>query len=244
MYETLIVDGTDLATVVSCLESLDGLYQVGTPRGDNAVIPGVDGETYVDKPYGTQVVEFGVDLQGATTADFNESFRELKRLIRPGKQLSLERHLSYPGGDEVHVASGEWASGLNATVSLMRFGRTTFSLKIHDGLWYNQTSFTQPYANTTNVTINGETRTHRISLTMDAGHFVTNSTTGHTLSNNLAGGSGTVTVDVITMTATQGGIDVSASLSWNKRYPFQLVPGSNIISTDTAGNITYTEAYL
>jgi hypothetical protein len=244
VYETLIIDGTDLATVVSCLQSLDGLYAVGSPRDNNLVIPGVDGETYVPKPYAAGVIGFGVVLAGSSTAELNDSFRALKTLIQPGKRLSLERHLSYTAGNEAHVAYGEWASGLDATVSLMRFGRVTFSLKVLNGLWYSDTPETVSLALTTTVAAKGEARTHAITLTVDGGTTTTNTTTGHAVSTSAASGT-PVVIDVLNMTATQGGTDVSGTLTWNKAYPFQLMPGNNVIVSGSSGStLSYIAAYL
>lgn len=137
MYETLIVDTVDLSDIVTCITVLDGMYTTPTTRSDNLVIPGVDGETWLDKPIATNVIELGLILVGNTTTEFNDAFRLLRKRVPPGKLLHLERRMSYTTGNESHQATGEFASGLAPTLQLMRFGRTTLGLRIHSGLWYD-----------------------------------------------------------------------------------------------------------
>lgn len=137
MYETIIIDGFDLTDAVTCITSLDGIYQTPQVRGDNVVFPGVDGETWVDKPVAVNVIELGIVLKGDTTADFNDGYRALRKRVAPGKFLNLQRRMSYTAGNETHVATGEYASGLNPTMQLLRFGKTTLGLRVHDGLWHS-----------------------------------------------------------------------------------------------------------
>lgn len=241
MYETLQVDGIDLATVVTCITSLSGIYTVGNVRGSNIQIPGVDGELWLDRPYDTNTIELGLVLAGSTTTEFNDSYRVLKTLIRPGKKLQLVRKLSYTTGDELQVASGEYAGGLNPGMSLMRYGRVTVSFKIHDGLWYAPASD----CFTTNVpaTVEGETRTHRMTVTMPYNGTLTNSSNGHTLTMAVVGSTANVDIDVESMTAMQGATDVSYAMSWNSRLPMRLEPGVNTFTGSTA-TICYWAAYL
>lgn len=241
MFEAIIINDVDLASVASCVTSLDGLYQSGTPRGDNLIVPGVDGELYVDKAYQANVIELGIFLAGSTTAELNSAFRTLKRLVQPGRQLHLQRRMSFVEGDETHEAFGEYVSGLNPTVQLMRFGRTTLGLRILGGLWYATAPVTVS-TSTGSVDALGETRTHRMLVTMPPGTTVTNTTTGHTMTNTAGAGSNVV-VDVENLTATQDGVDVSSTLTFNRRYPMRLVPGVQSFTGATV-DIQYYPAYL
>lgn len=238
-YETLLINGVNLASYVSCIQSLDGLYTIGTPRGENVVIPGVDGEIYVDKSFQAGVIELGIFLAGSTTTQFNDNFRALKRLVQPGQRLNLTRRMSFSTGAEDHVASGEYASGLAPELRFMRFGRTSLGLRIHDGLWYG--TGTQTITSSGTVNVLGDIRTHRMTITMPNYGTVTNTTTGHTITTAASGGN--VLVDVENMTATQNGNSVSHLMTWNKRYPMRLAPGANTFS-GSAVSITYTPAYL
>lgn len=259
----LFVDGTNLATVVTAVQVIDGLYAAASSRGDDLTIPGLDGELWTDKPYGSGSIDIGLVLAAPSTTLFNDQYRTLKRLIRPGKKLQLTRQLTYSTGTESHVADATYTSGLGPTVSLMKFGKTTLSLKILSGLWYNPNTFSFSFTNagTTFNETHGETRTNKISMIMAPNSTVTNVTTGHTVSLLIddvfldpdtgypsgIDGTSPVTVDVINMTATQGSADVSAALSWNLKYPMQLDPGNNVFTYDTAAStvsVTYYPAYL
>lgn len=135
------------------------------------------------------------------------------------------------------------------TMSLMRFGRTTVGLKVLDGLWYVTTPVVVSYAGGATINNDSDARTHRMTIVMDAGSSITNVTTGHVLSNTADPANGPVSVDVEAMTGYQSGssfgVDVSGLLVWNKRFPFQLKPGSQTITTtSTSGTISYQRAYL
>ena len=242
MYETLIINGYDLAHYVTCIQSLDGLYNMGTPRGDNIVFPGVDGETWVDKPFQTGTVELGLFLRGNTVADFNEILRALRKIVSPGQKVTMQRRLSYNSGGETHTTQGEFAGGLNPTLQFQRFGRVTLTMKVLDGLWYANSAASVGIPNGGTLSIAGETRTHRMTIEMPPGTTISNATNGHTISNTAAAG-GMVSIDVETMVATQDGVDVSHTLGWNKRFPMRLEPGSNYFSGSTA-NLSYSAAYL
>jgi hypothetical protein len=243
MYETLLIDGVDLTSVVRCVQSIDGLYVVTGARGDNVVFPGVDGETWVDKPRGTGTVDLGILLAGNTTTEFNDSYRALVRLVKPGRRVNLERRMSYSSGNESHYSIGEYASGLAPTLNLARIGRTTLSMKILDGVWYagSTTELVVPIGNYT-ADVAGDDLTHRMTITMAAGGYVQNTTTGHRL-DVAANTGGNVVIDVVNMTATQDGNDVSYLQTFNQRYPFQLVPGDNDLDSDNGFTIDYYQAY-
>lgn len=234
MYETLIVDGVDLSDVVTCVTDLNGMYATPSGRGDNLVFPGVHGETWVQKPFATNQLDLGLTLAGATTADFNQAYRTLRRVILPGKQLSLVRHVSYPGGNEQHEAIGEYAGGLAPTLSLMRFGRMTVSFKILTGLWYS-TSYYDQYltASTPTVTNVGDVLTHNMVLSLSGPGTLTNATTDSTVTySGTQIGLHKIRIDVPNMKATINNTneDVTKDLTWNRTFPMELAPGVNTFS--------------
>lgn len=235
MFDTIFVDGVDLATRVSCIQSLDGIYSTPNVRGSNLIIPGVDGEIFLPKSFDANVIELAIMINGTSNSDFNQAYRSLRRLIPPGKLLTLGRRLTYGGVTEDHTAQGEYVSGLTPSVQLLRFGKATIGLKVLEGIWYSSSTFA---TGTGSVTINGDVRTHRMTITMSPG-TLTNNTTGTTLTY---AGTGSATIDVESMTAKEGTNDTSSKLVWNQTYPFELAPGLNSISG--TASIVYRAAYL
>lgn len=256
MWDTLLVDGTDLSTIVSCVQTLDGNYNAAVARGDDITIPGVDGEIFTDKPYGAGTVDYGLVFAGDTTAEFNDQYRVLKTLIRPGKQLTLTRRVSYSTGNESHTAVATYASGLTMSPQLMRFGKVAVSFKILSGVWYAASPTTVSVGSgfSTTLAAAGETRTHKMTITVPGGSSITNSTNGFTLSLDMSsivysGGTAPtdpVTINVLNMTATQDGNDVSNCMTWNQRYPMRLEPGNNTIfpGAGITASFSYYPAYL
>ena len=245
MYETLIINGRDVRDYCVDITVIDGLYSMAVARGDNIVIPGVDGEIKTDKPYQTNVVELGLILKGNTTAEFNTALRALRSICPPNHLLSLERRMSFTTGNESHYALGEYTSGLSPTIQLARFGRTTLGVKVLEGVWHGNTDICVN-VNNSSMNVAGDGDTHRLTVTLPAVSSLTNTTTGHTMTMAVPTdiGSGSVTVDVEACVATLGTTDVSNYLSWGAtRYAMRLTPGTNAF-TGSAATVCYKPAYL
>lgn len=235
-YDTLFINGVDLASISTCIQNIDGLYITPAMRGGNIVIPGVDGEIYVDKPFEAGTVTLQLLLAGNTTGDFTQAYRQLRQLVSPGKRVQMVRQISNGVGYDQHVAYGEYMSGLEPQLQLARIGKIALTMKVLSGLWYAMSSST---IGTGTVAVSGEARTRRMTIQMEPG-TVTNATTNTSLTYS---GSGTATVDVENMSARDSGDnDVSQYLTWTGLFPMELVPGLNQISG--SATITYRAAYL
>lgn len=235
-YETLFINGVDLASLASCVQGIDGLYLTPAQRGSNIVIPGVDGELYVDKPFEAGTVTIQLLLAGNTTTDFNNAYRQLRSIVAPGRRVQMVRQLSLGSGYEQHVAYGEYLSGLEPELQLARFGKIALTMKVLSGTWFSMSSYT---VGSGTVMVVGDARTRRITMSMSPG-TVSNATTGTSVTYS---GSGAATVDVESMSATDAtGADVSAYLSWTGLFPMELVPGINLINGTVS--MTYRAAYL
>lgn len=236
MYETLFIDGIDVAGLVSCVQKLDGLFITPSSRGSNIVIPGVDGEVHVDKPFEAGTVTAQLVLAGSTTGGFSDAYRQLRSVVRPGRRVQLVRQLSTTTGYEQHVAWGEYMSGLEPELQLARVGKVALTMKVLSGLWYGIDANT---IGTGAVTVLGDARTRRIVVSMSAGTLA-NATTGTSLTFS---GPDPIDIDVESMTATNSlSIDVSEYLTWSGLFPLELDPGVNNL-TGTA-SISYRAAYL
>lgn len=245
IYERLLIDGQDLNNYCTCVESLDGLYFTGTQRSENITIPGMNGEVWVEKPFQAETMELGLTLAGDTTAEHNSMLRSLTRLVKPGRPLNLERRMSYSSGNEIHVATGEYVSGLRPQLRLMRFGKVALSLRVFEGMWHDNLvrGAGQNIASGGSITVAGDLPTVSLVVLMSAGTWIQNDTNGHRLENTAPAG-GTVRVDATTMVATQDGLDVSYSLKWTHRHPMRLEPGVNTFTGSAPVQIEYRAAYL
>jgi hypothetical protein len=245
-YATLLIDGVDIASICDCVTSLDGLYDVGTTRGDNVEISGVDGEFWVDKPMAYNQLDLGIMFNTKSQIELNDKFRALKRLLQPGKLLELERHTTFSTGSEAHFATGELATALQMTTQVLRFGRMTLGIRVHQGIWTGDTyDFTVAGDDQAAYQVVGEYRTGIMNVTMDPGTTLTNLTNGFILSNTAPTWLGSVVVNTADMTATQGLSDVSGLLDWTGSQPFRLEAGENLLLvSDGTALITYTAVYL
>jgi hypothetical protein len=163
----------------------------------------------------------------------------LARAWQPRKTRTLTRRLTTPGG----VVEATAQITLNAYPSRDMQGdracTTVLDLKLLDGYLYDTTQQTvnAPGA----VTIAGDAATSAMTISMAAG-TLTNTTTGAVLTYT---GTGTASIDVANWTATAGGVDVTADVSWpaaGHDLWFDLDTGANTL-TGTA-TIVYSPAYL
>ncbi|MGZ4596281.1 MAG: phage distal tail protein [Actinomycetes bacterium] len=243
-WETLLVDGSDIASTARILQVWDGIHAVASERGDPVTVPGRDGVVDVDRAFDAFPVAIGLQLRGASLlTGFNDVHRDLKRLCKPGRKVTLSRRLSYTTGQETHTCSGRYLSGLEPTLMTPALGRVVVSFLNLDGLWYGPSTT----IGTGTVSVLGDVRTRRMTVTLSGGAgptTVTNTTNGWAFT--LTGSTSTaVAVDVENMTATQGGTDVSSRLSWTKGLPLQLEAGSNTLTCSSgSASIAYQPAYL
>lgn len=255
-YDTLLVEGTDLSTLV-CLEfPYEWPYIAPDQRGEFPTYPGIDGAANVDQPYGPLVLPVPMSLapddfceDGATEeeqfANANLRYRTLRRLCRPGQLITLKRRMSYPGGNEEHTARARMTSSTPSRQALQVM-RAVVEFTLLE-LWYGPAVAIAVAAGT--HTIDGDTRTHRMTITFAAGaaRTLTNTTNGYWVSYDATVPTGGVIIDVEARTARAltGGADLSSHLHWAKTHPMRLDEGSNTLTLSAgAASISYQPAYL
>ena len=140
MSETVLVNGTDLATF--------GVVEMVTPpapryRGDNLAVPGRAGAVWVPKVLDSTVLTVGLAVHGfsATTAtteawwaQFNQTRRDLKTLlVNTGAALAITYRLTLPSGSVDVTGTGEYQAGLEADRSVPWVGRFAIQLLVTAG---------------------------------------------------------------------------------------------------------------
>lgn len=242
--DTLLIDGTDLAAAARIVQVWEGVHVTPGNRGSGLVIPDRDGMVDFDRPFGANTLSLGLLLRGSSdVTGFNDAYRTLRRLVKPGRQVTLTRRQSFTTGTEDHTAAARYLDGLNPTLLTPADGKMVLNFTILDGLWYGASQSIGTGA----VTVLGDVRTHRMTVTLTGSGSTTvlsNSANGMTFTYT-GSKSTAVVIDVEAMTATQGVTDVSANLSWNGIFPFRLEPGAQTLSVSTgSAAISYRPAYL
>ncbi|MGZ6838564.1 MAG: phage distal tail protein [Blastococcus sp.] len=244
MYDTFLINGTDIKVAgVRQVVDLSGAYSTAPLRAGQVVFPGRDGEAFLSRSFDAGSLTLGLVLLASGFAGFNDTYRTLRRLVAPGTQLTLTRRAAFATGNEDHTAKADYLSGLEPAVTAAgQVGRLALAFRLLEGLWYGPSAT----LGTGSVTALGDTRTHRMTITLSAGTnpTLTNSVTGHSLT--YTGSTSTaVAIDVEAMTATQGSTDVSANLTWTKTFPFRLNPGTQTVTCSSgSASISYQPAYL
>lgn len=248
---TLSIGGTDVESI-ACLANLDDFFSGPTSRGPDVQYPGIDGSVYTDKPYGADIRSLHASIGGSCGSgptdptNAQSSLRALLRLFQRDTTLSIQRQVPYSTGTETHETTisvgASQVSWLSAKVA-----NVVIPCTFHDGCWYDLNSVSATgLSGTGSVAVSGDLRSERITLTLAAGaaRTISNDTNGWQLTY-----SQTVTtpvvVDVQAGTATAGGVDVSQYLSWVKRLPFRLDPGTQQITVSAGtADLTYYPAYI
>jgi hypothetical protein len=246
MIGTYLIDGTDIRIAgTRLLRNVDGLYTMGGVRGDDLTVVDADGSTWLDeRPFDPFTLPLPLTLRGGSEAGFNDLLRTLRRLVKPDRTFTLTRRLSFGSGTEDHTALARYVDGLPPQMAPgIVEGDLTLNLRNLDGIWYGPTAT----VTTGSVTILGDVRTHRMTITFTGGTnpTLTNSTTGDSLTWTGTVGGTPVVVDVEAMTATQGVTDVSGALVWNRTYPMTFRAGSNTLAVTGGGTVStaYAPAY-
>jgi hypothetical protein len=236
--DTILVDGTDLQTTARIIQTWGGVHALPEQRGSGYVVPGRHGVVDdIDRPFAANTLSRGMLLRGGApdVTGFNDAFRALELLVKPGRKVTLTRRLTFTTGTEDHTQS---ARCLPFTPEMLTpaDGKFVLNFLLLDGLWSGASVSTSPGTRT----ITGETVTRRISITVAGAGTLANTTTGVSLVIP-----GAATIDVLNKTTTGSLTGLAASGdplgSW-----FTLAPGSNVITWSGSGTptITYYPAYL
>jgi hypothetical protein len=239
-----LLDGTDLANFARTLVTLTGDLPV---VGDDDAVPYRPGEVFRRRVAGAGSIQIGMLVDGAdgsgnnTVEQWQRNFADLKALVW-GTQAArtLTRRMNTPSGVVESAASVALASLPSASMQGDRACLTTVEFKVLDGYLYGTSDVSISSPGT--VTVQGDARTTRMTITLGAGVTLTNTTTGAAVTNN---GAGTATIDVQNWTATIGGAASQGSISWpasGHDFWFDLAPGSNVLTG--AATIVYRPAYL
>lgn len=245
MANTILIDGTDIATTARIVKQWEGVHDTATLRGNLVTYPGADGETDTDQPFGPTILGLGLVLLGSTITTFNDQYQTLRRLCRPGGTVTLTKQLDLTAGTQSYTATCKLRRCTPSQLSPSAYA-VALEFSVLDGVWHGS-QVTQAISNGSNTpSISGELRTKRMTITLTGGTTptLTNSTTGHSLHFN-GTMSAPVIIDVENGTATRSSADVSEALTWTKLSPFALLPGTNTIVLAGGGSasIAYYPAY-
>lgn len=239
-----LIDGVDLEVAgTRLMQVIEGAHVMAEMRGDLITYPGKDGQVFVDRPFDSCVVSFGLAVVGPTRSGFNDALQTLRRLIKPGRTVTMSRVLQYSGGPGTHTCLATYAGGLEPVQVSPGTFRMVLRMLNLDGLWYGSTG---TFTAGAGITVLGDVRTRRMTITLSGGTnpTLTNSTNGWALTYT-GSTSTSVVIDVENMTATQGASDVSGNLSFTKDWPMQLEAGSNsFVCSSGSASITYYPAFL
>lgn len=238
-----LLDGTDLENFARTIATLTSDLPI---IGADDQVPYRPGGVFRRRTAGIGDVQLGLVIGGEdgsggdTVQQFLTNWKTLTSLVwNLDATHTLTRNRTLASGVEASSAQATLNALPQQTMQGAKACTTVLDFSLLDGYFYGTTDVTISSPGT--VTVQGDARTARMTVTMAAG-TLTNTTTGAIL---VYSGSGTATIDVLNWTATSGGFDVSSELSWPQAghdYWFDLAPGSNVL-TGTA-SIAYRPAYL
>jgi hypothetical protein len=248
MTNTILVDGTDLQTTARIMKQWEGVHATAPMRGQLLTYPGIDGETNVDQPFGPTILGLGLLLRGGSSevTGFNDQYRTLRQLCKPGRTVTLTKTLAYTGGDVSVTATAKLRSMTPSQLTPADY-LVAVEFSILSGVWYGTPVVASLSNGANSVTGSGDTRTQRMTITLTGGtdpHLL-NAVGGHSVAFSGSMGS-PVVIDVEAGTATQGATDVSQYLTWSKVAFFRINAGVQTITLTGGGtaSISYSPAYL
>lgn len=218
-WDTLLIDGTDTATLFTVVEDWSGMESGAGVRGSNYSVPGRGGEVWRRKPRDVGQVSIGIAVLPADPvtgvypstrdgriAQLNANWQTIKRLVGTRRRpLSLSRRLSLADGEQVTLtASAEFTGDLGQSRINAETARAVLTFRLLDGCWFSE----EPLTYTVNAGVStyvpavGTTDTANMTVTLSG--ISTSAVT--TLTNVSAGVS--LTYDLTGLTADNVLIDV------------------------------------
>jgi hypothetical protein len=256
LWDTLLVNGTDLITMGCVAAPYEFPYNGAPQRGDLAQYAGIDGVEYDDLPYDAGLLPVTVSLSpscsgvsGNSWTSLNDAFRALRILCRPDRPSVLVRQMEFSSGQESHTANAKLLDIVTAR-PVSQVLKCLVEFDLLDGCWFGGSQAIPAFSVSGAPVVKGDVRTMRITATLSAGAVsptVANTTNGYSFTYVGTVPAGGVTVDVLNRRATTitGSINVSNNLRWAKKHPFRMEPGANSI-TVSSGTVafSYYPAYL
>ncbi len=171
MSESYKIGSTDLASVMTHLQRVDGNIGVAPVLQDDYVVPGRTGVVAATPWFGPRVITFGGVVAGATRAAYQTSLKELGELVlNGGDTFTLSRTL-ITAGTPTHRATARYLGGLEQVEALSnRAGRVAFDVQLMDGFFYDS-GFTSlgTVTGTATVTVDGEAPAQNVTITYSVG---------------------------------------------------------------------------
>ena len=171
MSESYKIGTTDLTTVVTHLQRIDGNIAVAPQLQDDYLVPGRTGAVAATSWQGPRVITFGGIVSGATRVAYQQALKDLGKLVLNGGQtFTLSRTLATTG-TPTHTATARYLGGLEQVEPLSnRVGRVAFDVQLMDGYFYD-TGYATLGTVTSSATVNvlGEAPTQDITVTYSVG---------------------------------------------------------------------------
>lgn len=231
---TAKVDGTDLATTGVAVIWAGSMFDALDPAFESISFAGADVSETSDGNIRPTTWTVTCRVTGTGFDDAWSKIRALRRRTKPGRDVTLTRYM--PGGESDTLVSqlatarrvGDtvvWTDGAPQAVVA-----TDFTLL---SPWHPSTA-TSIASASGSVSVDGDIRTEKMTITFSAAATLTNSTNGAWLTVT---GAGDVDVEDFWESTVLAG--------FNRARPFRLEPGSNtlVLSAGTA-SIDYYPAYL
>ena len=228
------LNGTDIEQYAAAIRILPELF--ATDRGNNFVLPGIDGEYEAfDKDTGSVDFVLETFLGFTTFYDDKEAISTL--LFDKTQTVFLGRTVPLAVPVDVEIAVRPIGVGTTGSGS-DRF-RVRWPLRAVSPFWREQTQRTSVNP-ISSITIDGDAHVADAVYTFTGGTtpVLTNNTNGDVITLTDSPGASDVIVDVGARTIKRAGADWDANFEPNKQRWMRLEPGVNSMSLTGAGSVT------
>jgi len=254
MAESYSIDGTDISTLLTHVQTLDGL--IGTPPmlQRDYVIPGRTGSVAAKPWAGARPLTFGGIVTGATRSAYQTNLRALASLcFNGGDTVEIKRVLDVTGGTLTTVGTARYVGGLESVNELAHnVGRVAIEFSLLTGFFYDEDYTDEGIAPAASFSLDipGDATTSEVRVQFSGGsgaQKLTNNTTSDYV--QYTGTTSTaVVLDAANFTATQGGSSVVSGVEAGTAsyYWMRLQPGVNSFTYTGNGDVRvlYKAAYL
>lgn len=133
-------DGESLHTYAHSIESLTGLMQPPSLRGNDGQVAYLPGDIWEEKVPESRILPLGMWVIGSTMAEFQSNWNDLVRLLwTPGRQFDLTKRFYDGGLLRVATAKAEYSGGMSPSMIGQKGARCVVDVKLADPYFYDDT---------------------------------------------------------------------------------------------------------
>lgn len=234
MWETLLVDGTDVESL-AVIADWSGVLSSGSVAADPVTVPGRRGAVYTPGELEPYTFDVPLIVTGADTGEVYEKLSGLSALLDSTRgPLTVGRRVTLGAAQTTQEARCAVVSGWSVQLVGTNSARVSVAFMNLDGCWYSSAAVNASASGT--LAVPGDIPTPNAVITLASGASI--ALAGSSVSYS---GTGTLVLDGLTWEASSGdpgGVSHSGAV-----HPLVFLPGDNAVTVSGTASVAVKGAW-